>query len=189
MAVSKVGEITKIQSGFKPEVQKKLKKGLRGALRLVSRIILIPIFDVSRASWRGKVVKTFWDQITISRRRCTGWESYYHRWTQFLTHILMVYSDFFRKIWPKTLSLQSTNLTNKETICLFDNSTDIFPIGSRQERRLSQFSLNGITYEVLEDERLDTYWEAKRYCENNGYQACFQHLISCANGILIENFA
>ena len=78
--------------------------------------------------------------------------------------------------WPLMANL---NLTNQETVCLFDNSTDIFPIGSRQERSLSQYSLNGITYEVLEDEPLDTYWETKRYCEDNGYQACFQNLFSC----------
>lgn len=73
--------------------------------------------------------------------------------------------------WPITVNL---NLTNKETVGLFDNSTDIFPIGSTQERRLSQYSVDGITYEILENEPLDTYWQTKRYCEDNGYQENFQ---------------
>ena len=75
------------------------------SMHLVSRIILIPIYYVSRASLLPQVVHKIWDQITISRSIRTKSVSYYHRCTQFSTHILMAYSDFFRKILPKTLSL------------------------------------------------------------------------------------
>ena len=73
--------------------------------------------------------------------------------------------------WPMTDNL---NLTLKETFKIFDNSSKIFQIGSTQERRLSQYSVNGITYEILEDEPLDTYWNTKKYCEDNGYQEIFK---------------
>ena len=78
--------------------------------------------------------------------------------------------EFTFEKWPLTDSL---NLTSRETFKLFDKSSEIFQIGSTQERRLSQYSVDGITYEILEDEPLDTYGNTKKYCEDNGYQEIF----------------